>query len=403
MRLVALSLSTVLLSGCSWLGGLGGSNNAYQYKQNPYAQGAPAHMGAQGGQNRCVIFSPVQPVPTGCHPSQVVVSGQHGNVSGQPSYATGGYGSHVGEAQRVAAHASDRRGLRKPKLRGTVSFGTETSVAGNLLTPNGSSFLYDPALFDEGYVNGTADLITTTQYTSAVENISAPALSFTDVHQSPLSLKGGVEYIVNPNFTLFANGGFTHASGANDASATVVATLLKTVTEQPLDPATGNPLGTPIVNTQFIPNQEVANLVADFSDHRQYDLELGARRYFAPISQEQGFRTLTPFVGASVGLSRVNDITFKSDQTQLFLERAFENGEFEYYDVPTAGDVNTLYESDWLVNGALTAGIEYQLTPKTALAFETGLKAYQDRSFVSGDSGDMNVVVPLTLRGSYNF
>lgn len=403
MRLVALSISTVLLSGCSWIGGMAGPGKAYQYKQNPYAHASAGHMGTRGGQNPCVIFSPVQPVPTGCHPSQVVVSGQHGNVSGQPSYTTGGYGSHAGNAQQVGQHSGKTGRMRKPRLRGTMSFGTERSIAGDLVNPDSGSFLYDPTPYNEGFTAATPDLLTTTTYTSAVEGISAPSLSFTDIHQSPLSLKGGVEYIVNPKFTVFANGGYTHATGANDASATVVATLLKTTTDQALDPVTGAALGAPVVNTQFIPNQEVSNFVADFSDHRQYDLELGARRYFSPVHAEQGYRTLTPFVGASVGLSRVNDITFKTDQNQLFLERAFENGEYAYYDVPTVGTVNTLYESDWLVNGALTAGLEYQLTPKTALAFETGIKAYQDRSFVSGESGDMNIAVPLTLRGSYNF
>jgi len=400
MRLAALSVSAILLSGCAWMGGAPGSGNAHSYG---YGKAAPAQAGPMRGQNKCTIFSPVQPIPTGCHPSQVVLSGQHSYTPNQPSYTTGGYGSHAESAYRVGQHAGPKGRIRKPTLRGTLSFGTEQSVAGTLLSPDTAGFLYNPALFEESVTTRTAESITTNEYSSVVEGISSPSLSFNDVHQSPLSIKAGAEYIVNPRFTLFANGGYTHATGANDASASVVARLTNTTTEQFLDPDTGAAVGLPTVNTTFIPNQEVANFVADFSDHRKFDLEVGARRYFNPIYKEQGYRTITPFVGAAVGLSHVNEITFKSQQNQLFLADAFENGNFSYYDVPTAGGVNTLYESDWLVNGALTAGLEWQLSPKTALAFESGLKAYQNRDFVSGDSGDMNVVVPLTLRGSYNF
>lgn len=400
MRLVALSVSALLMSGCSWLGGMPGPGKAHQYG---YGKAAPAQMSYQGGHNPCTIYSPVQPAPTGCHPSQVVLAGQHSYTPNQPTYATGGYGSHADSAYRVGEYGGPAARIRKPKLRGTLSFGTESSVAGTLLAPDTAGLLYDPSLFQESVTVRSPDRINTYDYSSVVEGISSPSLSFTDVHQSPLSIKAGAEYIMNPKFTLFANGGYTHATGANDASATVVASLTRTSTEQFIDPTTGNPIGMPTVNNTFIPNQEVANFVADFSDHRQFDLEVGARHYLKPIYKEQGYRTITPFVGAAVGLAHVNDITYKSQQNQLFLEEAYESGNFDYYDVPTTGGVTTLYESDWLVNGALTAGLEWQLSPKTALAFESGLKAYQERSFVSGDSGDMNVVVPLTLRGSYNF
>ncbi len=407
MRLAAISMTAVLLSGCSWMGSGNAPGKAYHYNSGAYAGTNPGHIGARGGQNPCVIFSPVQPVPTGCHPSQVTLAGsQAGNQAynmGQSSYATGGFGSHADSAYQVSSQSAPAPRIRKPKLRGTLSFGTERSVAGTLVNPDASTLFYDPSLYNEGFIDATdpTQLVTTT-YTSAVEGVNAPDLSFQDIHQSPLSLKGGVEYIVNPKFTVFANAGFTHATGANDASATVIGTLLKETSTQMLDP-TGAPTGTPVVNTEFIPNQPVANFVADFSDHRQYDLEVGARKYFNPVYKGQDVRTLTPFVGASLGISRVNDITFKTEQNQLFLENAFEDNVYNYYDIPTTGGVNTLYEADWLVNGALTAGMEYQLTPRTALAFETGLKAYQNRDFVSGTSGDMNVVVPLTLRGSYNF
>jgi len=143
MRLAALSVSVILLSGCSWLGGHHSPGKTYQYKQsshNAYANGAQGHFGARGGQNPCVIYSPVQPAPTGCHPSQVVLSGQQGYQGSQPTYTTGGYGSHAGSAYKAGERGGAPR-LRKPKLRGTFSLGTERSIDGDLISPDASTFI----------------------------------------------------------------------------------------------------------------------------------------------------------------------------------------------------------------------------------------------------------------------
>jgi len=51
----------------------------------------------------------------------------------------------------------------------------------------------------------------------------------------------------------------------------------------------------------------------------------------------------------------------------------------------------------------LNAGMEWQVTPKTALALETGVRIEGARDYSNGERGDTNVVVPLTLRGSFNF
>ena len=48
--------------------------------------------------------------------------------------------------------------------------------------------------------------------------------------------------------------------------------------------------------------------------------------------------------------------------------------------------------------------MEWQVTPKTALAFETGLKFEGSRDYVNGDGdSDNNFAIPFTVRGSYNF
>jgi hypothetical protein len=62
-----------------------------------------------------------------------------------------------------------------------------------------------------------------------------------------------------------------------------------------------------------------------------------------------------------------------------------------------------LYDAQWVPMGSLKAGVEWQVTPKTALAFETGLRVEGARDYSNGTKGDTNVTVPLTLRGSFNF
>ena len=58
-------------------------------------------------------------------------------------------------------------------------------------------------------------------------------------------------------------------------------------------------------------------------------------------------------------------------------------------------------------------GAEWQLTPGFALAAETGVKIQGARDYadfvnaagetIEGPSGDANISIPLTLRGSINF
>ena len=414
MRFVLCGLSAVLLSGCSWLGGFGNSSSSSHYK---YEGAAPQHAGAYHKRpqayNPCVIYSPVQPVPAGCDPAKVTLANAPGHYGAQGqggTYTTGGYGSHAANAG--STYYQGQRKMKKPRLRGSLSLGVEKSYSGTFLDPAISpgvdvASLYNPDDFAEGFIDGSiADGFTeTTTYSAIVEDVVNNPKAFDDAYHLPARTALGLEYIVSPNFTLFANAGYTTAEGTDNAAAIIVAEQTKTITGQNWDPATGNPVGPPVVDGEFIPNQEIAYFSYDYSDLRKYDFELGARHYFDPIVKNEGFRTLTPFVGASAGISHVNAASYKIGQQQLFFAEAFErNPEGRaFYDVPYPDTTVEVYDSAWLPKGTLTAGMEWQLTPKTALALETGVKYEKSRDYVNGANGDDNISVPVTLRGSFNF
>ncbi len=457
MRLVVCGLSAVLLSGCSWFGGSGQSYNQ-KYLPKYSSQGQMQQAPMRGAHNPCVIYSPVQPVPQGCDPSMVTLatgSGAHGGQMPGTTYATGGYGSHAGQAG-YSAHQPAQR-LKKPRLRGALSLGLEKNVSGNLITPDLVSTLdpvagYSPNIFNETFVEGsqTSGNITTTEYFADIDRTNTATVSVSDVYSTPMSLKGGFEYIVSPRTTVFANAGYSYAEGDSGSSVNLFGPLSRRITSQDyipepppppvatdvdtvgINPITGAPIvttstvfvpqpasglyipaGPPTVSTQSIPNENIANFHYDFSDMRRIDFEVGGRHYFNPIVKNEGFRTLTPFVGASAGMAHYNQMSYTIAQDQLDYSAAFEGGGGTQYLEPvlagSAGataavnQTEVLFDSQWVPTGALTAGLEWQLTPKTALALESGLKYEKNRDYANGQEGDANIIVPVTLRGSFNF
>ena len=414
MRLVLCGLSAVLLSGCSWLGGFGSSGSSHY----AYEGTAPQHHGAYHKRpqsyNPCVIYSPVQPVPAGCDPAKVTLanaSGQYGGPAQGGAYTTGGYGSHAANVDNTYHQPNQR--LKKPRLRGSLSLGVERSYSGELLNYDSAGNIipgsvYDPDLWEESTASGSPATgnVTTLTYHTPVEQYLRPNISFDDVYTNPATISAGLEYIMSPKLTVFANAGYTHAEGNDGPAVTVVGSLTRTTESQDYDPVTLAPLGAPSVTSSAFPNTDVAFFNYDFNDMRRYNLEVGARKYFEPVIKNEGFRTVTPFVGVAVGASHVNEVTATVSQDQLYLENAFNTPNpalHQFYDALPPGNSYTLYESAWLPNGSLTAGMEWQLTPKTALALETGVKYEKSRDYVNGVSGDRNISVPVTLRGSFNF
>ncbi len=460
MRLAVCTLSAVLLSGCSWLGGVGnvfnGGGQGHHAKSSHYQYGGGHHRQHQYQAQRdpCQVFSPKAPIPQGCHPSQVTL-GTAGGFPQQPSfgvpaqgrgqYASQGYGSHAGVAHQQAAHYGPRKSKkRKPRFRGALSLGAEKSISGGLLDYTKLPTIdpvagYNPQDYREARTTGSEATgnITTVTWTANQQELSGtavltppgtgflgyerarnPEISFDDVYSTPTRLAGGFEYIVNPKTTFFANAGYSQAEGKSGQVASIDATLYR-LTEsqdyQPEDPgvdAMGNP-NPPTGNfvtagglqrsTSFIPNEEIARFNYDFTDMKRLDLEAGGRYYFNPLVKSQGYKTLTPFVGAAVGASHYNAVSYDSSQTQRFYERAFESGENDYYEIVGPNTRVDLYDSQWVPSGQLNAGMEWQVTPKSALAFETGVRVEGARKYSNGERGDKNIAIPMTIRGSYNF
>ncbi len=412
MRLAALAFSAVLLSGCSWLGGLSGSQfNSGFNAQSQY--GGFNARGAQqiGAQQGCQILSVAQPIPTGCHPSEVTlaVPGQGYGFAQKPdfsNYTSGGYGSHAAQAGALGANYGAEPHIRKPKWRGSLSFGGERSISGDIL--DFSSFggsagaLYNPDNFAEGRTSGSiaSGNILRERYSADVEGLDASDIAFEDVHSTPVRIAGGVEYIHSPSTTVFANLGYSYAGGERVNGLTVIGELEYETISEDYD-AAGALIGS-VPNRTFIPNQEIANIDLDFSPLRRWDLEVGARKYFNPILTDPQNRTVTPFVGVSAGASHYNAARVDIRQQQVFFERAF-NGNPEFYDVPSSTTPTEVYGAQWVPNGSLTAGMEWQVTPKTAFALESGLRYEGGRDLSNGENSQSNVVIPVTLRGSFNF
>ncbi|PHR91312.1 MAG: hypothetical protein COA69_12435 [Robiginitomaculum sp.] len=439
MRLVVCGISAVLLSGCSWMGydntSYGGNaQQAYTGAQySNYATQTPGYDQTAGyGQTSaygmqpvqqalgpCQITSPTQHIPQGCTPEQVTLAlasptqlgpqaqlGSQAQAGSQYQYTTGGYGNHVGSAQSAAQYQAPEKKLKRPWLRGSFGLEIDHSVSGELYQPSGAvgPLSYNRATFAESGTSGvviSGDLTTTT-YTSIPERVLAPDISFDDVYTAPLRITGGLEVILSDHATVFANAGYTRAEGKKGGGVDIVDGLLRTITVDSFD-ALGVQTAS-ITNGTVIPNQTVAHYDYQFNDLTRVDFEVGARYYFNPIFPNQFSRTLTPFISASGGAAHYDETTVAENQRQLFLRRAFESTATDnvFYDV-NFGTPTQIYDAQWVSYGALKAGLEWQMTPRTALAFEAGLKYETDRERTNGTGGDENFSIPIAIRGSYNF
>lgn len=434
MRLVAFGLSAVLLSGCSWLGGAFGGHGQSVGKYESAQPGKYASQGYGHAADPCQVPAPNYPVPRGCDPAQVTI-GTSGGFPQQPNfgggyghtqYAGAGYGSHAADAHAHADHRAKRAPkLRKPRWRGTLSYGAEKSKGGSFLDHNDYNIPYDPTLYNQTVVTpaalpGTANGTQTTDVYVGGPTDPASALpydryeggntiSFDDVYESPTRIALGGEYILNKNTTLFGEVGYSHSAGDRfNGPINVYGQIENTSTEQQLD-GTGNPDGSaPTVTTSAVDARLAQFSNLQFGDYNRYDFQIGGRRYFDSLVRGTP-KTISPFVGASVGASYYDDITYSYDMNQTNYAASFGGLDGTNPDnvsstaLDTSGTRETIYEGQWIPTGQLSAGIDWQVTSKTSLAFETGVKLEGARDYANGEKGDTNVIVPFTLRGSYNF
>ena len=444
LRALALGTAVAALGGCSWLP-IGGKSAAPAHFAGPQAAGGQFAGGQfagglAGGQflpaSACQIPHAQAPIPAGCNPASVTIglggfsqqpqfgSQFGGSQFGGPVAATAAFGAGVGNVAPVNTQLGGRF-ERPSRLRGFASLGVEKSFSGDYLDFSRAGVAnpaldYDPRQFRESSRTVIAgDPISESveaSFFAEVESVEQPNISFDDVYSTPLSIRGGVEYFVSPRASVFANAGYTYAEGNGGPAAVVNGTLVSERNVQFLDeflnvvPGPGSG-----ISTVEVPNvRGIASFDYNFTDLRQLDLEAGGRLYFEPL-KKVGLDRVSPFVAASAGATRHNAQGFTVTQRQAFLEQSFNNdvpaaertqgNTFEVVPAAiTGGNQVELYDSQWTARGSLNAGVEWQATPRTAIAFETGVNIVGGRDYAAtGEGGDANVSVPFTIRGSFNF
>lgn len=434
-RIAPLTGTALLLSGCAWMDQFGWSQDVdHRAVNTPYASGSGGfYRSGQAFSDPCQIPHPQAPVPHGCSPADISIGTVSGGFPQEPTFGpqttSGGYGSHAGGNIYTASLAgSQGPALRKPRFRGSLELGAEKSVSGDLFDYSDLSVdyidEYNPYTYVEGQSVGSpasGTVVNTTWFADSrlpsnpntYDEVRQPNVSFSDAWSTPLSVGVGGEYILSDRATLFARAGYTYAEGESFDAAEVEATIYEQVTTETYD-MTG--LTGSSTSTDFVPEQVSTRYSYEFSDLERIDLEAGSRLYLDPIAGVRSGQTVTPFVGASAGASRINGASFRIDQQQLYYSSVYDGSETpQYYDLDVSGydlDNNPatsattmvqLYDSQWLKSGEINAGIEWQVTPGSALAFETGLRVEEGREFSNGNKSDTNITIPLTLRGSINF
>ena len=412
MRIAICALSAVMLSGCSWLGGVNnvfGGQGAKGHQAGQYAHAGAvkygqnaraAHQGLRGqqyGQNFGGGF-PQQP------------------QFGAPQQVTGQYGTHAANAHQ--AHGSQRVSsqMRKPRLRGTFSMGFEKSNSGELLSGESNGFAdLSQYVFeqDSGYSGSPPEGLTIESNLATVPtSVRTPSISFDDVHSTPFRIAAGAEFMMSPRTTLFAEAGYSSAEGNEGGSIAIIGEVHGNVVFKGYrDNAV---VGETDVDRE-VENLPIAQLSADFSDLKRLDFVVGGRHYLNPILRSTSARAITPFVGGSVGAAHYNGLSYKAERQNLDLHQAVaaEETSNEYIRNLNDDDPVQIFDSQWVPTGQLNAGLEWQATPKMAVAFETGVKFEGARTYVdtqdedgntiAGLKGDNNISVPFTIRGSYNF
>ena len=423
----------------------GAYQNGYQNGyQAPYQAGAH-QAGARGGP--CEITSVSHPIPQGCRPEQVTIAlpggsnGQYNaNYAGQPNYAGqqpsyNAYGSAVDDAQRNASLTTNvgHNYWKRPKLRLTGSVGVEDSVSGDLYNEGALGLIYDPTDHFESTISGSpaAGQVILNEYyvanplgTPRATNprtspddtfllVDAPTVNIGDAYTAPFVVALGGEYQLSDRFSVFGNVSYSEQDAEDVVGVRYEGNLenFQQITEftEMTDPMTNavtfTPNLLPATSSQFN-NVTVAETNVELSDRRRTALEVGGRYYFDDIFTKHLARPLTPYVSAKVGAAYHNRLTATQTLDRLFLQEfATSDGQsVEYEDVLSVqAEPVEILDDEWIATGGLQVGAEWQITPRTALAFETGINIEGGRDQINGGDTNDHISVPLTLRGSFGF
>ncbi len=427
MRLAALAFSTVLLSGCSWIGfgpqaGHSGQQHArggqYHAPQGQYGQHAQRGHHQQRRAGPCTITKVTQPVPRGCSPEQVTMAlPQYGGGQQQPGYSGqgyqqpsgAGYGGQVPTTRRSSLETNvQNRPFYRQRLRLNGGLGFERSVSGEVLNNGDFAGLYQSALHTEQGILGTpaGGQVTTSDYT--VDNVASEGrgISYSDLYGSVFTTALGAEYFVTPRTAVTANASYGIAAGREGGNAAYTGDINRTASVQNFRTAaaTGNivAVGMPTIVTDSQTGAPVALTRFQANDMQRVNLEVGARHYFKPAFENYLERPVTPYVGASAGASHFNAMDVKQNLSQLDLDNYYQTGAATYTPVADLASVEVL-EGGWVPSGTINLGMDWQVTERSSLGFETGVRYEGPRSKTAGGETDANISIPLTLRGSIGF
>lgn len=433
MRIAVLAFSSVLLSGCSWIGfgPQSGQHGAQQTRggqyQNPQYQQQHTGYSQNGAQSRkaggpCTITQVTQPAPPGCRPEQVTIAlpqygGSQYGAQQSAAYAQQSpqrtYGANNGAAVPAARRSSlttnaYNRGYSRSGLRLNGNVGVERSVSGEALNTGDFFPLYPSAAHTEQVIVGTpADAqVITTDY--SVDNVTAsgPGLSYSDLYGSVFNVGAGAEYFVTPRFALTANATYGVAAGRDGGGATYSGNVNTSASAQAFtdgaDPGSRVPDGAAVVTTTTQTNAPVASTQFTVNDLQRVNVELGGRHYFNAPFANYFERPPTPYIGASAGASHYNALEVKQDRQELVLSN-YAMGGTPTYTTISNGSAREVIQDGWVPSGSLIAGVEWQVSPRASLGFETGVKYEGPRDKTAGGETDANISIPLTLRGSIGF
>ena len=120
---------------------------------------------------------------------------------------------------------------------------------------------------------------------------------------------------------------------------------------------------------------------AQFNDYKSYGAEIGFREYMHDFGTEKALR---PYVGASVGMARVNDLNI----------------------IGLNGNATTINvnDSDWIPTASAFGGVEMPVADNMAVSLETGLRYEAGRD---ADAIPLRMSsawsIPVALRGRLSF